>query len=129
MSAIHYIREGMEVVQQYPQISAIVGATALGMAFSKRVRGFILRRDGGCQWEYETGENDSCMGGLEAAHIDHDRNNPDYDHPDNGRAFCTKHHGRDHELNEGQNGLTIEQNRWSIGAIALRLSTFVDKNS
>ena len=90
-------------------------------AFSKNVRKAIIKRDGECQWSSETGEETECFGQLEAAHIDHDRDNPYYNHPSNGRALCTACHREDHILNHGLNGLTEKGNKWAITMMTKRL--------
>jgi 5-methylcytosine-specific restriction endonuclease McrA len=57
----------------------------------------------------------------EASHIDHNKNNPKYDHPSNGRILCTEHHLADHINRHGRNGLTKSQNIWAINKIRERL--------
>lgn len=84
-------------------------------AFSKQSRRAIIRRDGKC---VASGQHE---GGLEAAHIDHSRDNPHYDDPSNGRALCTKHHLEDHLRREGRNGLSENHNTWAINALRGRL--------
>ena len=113
---VHVIEAGVELVKSNPSLAIGVSTTLIAMAFSSRVRRIILRRDGGCVKRDET-----CNGGLEASHKDHSRQNPDYKHPDNGDALCTKHHLDDHIEREGENGLSIGQNRWAISTIKKRL--------
>ena len=75
-------------------------------AFSSGTRQTIIERDGGCI------VGDDCAGPLQAAHYNHDRNYPLYDHPSNGRVLCVKHHFEDHTReNAGKNGLSVENNR------------------
>lgn len=85
-------------------------------AFSRESRRAIIRRDGKCVANGEDHE-----GGLEAAHIDHSKDKPYYDDPQNGRALCTKHHLEDHIRRHGRNGLGKNQNKWAINAIRGRL--------
>lgn len=75
-------------------LTKIVGAIALyelgNLAFSKSVRQEIGRRDG---WKCQTCGNSFQQGYMvQAAHYDHDRSNPDYDDPSNGRILCTQCH-------------------------------------
>lgn len=70
-------------------------------AFSTRVRKEIGRRDRWeCQWEggCDRSFKDGYM--VQAAHYDHDKNNPDYDNPNNGRILCNLHHAKE-ELERG----------------------------
>lgn len=88
----------------------------LTSAFSYFSRKEILERDGhACR---ECGSTDH----LEAAHIDHNKRNKNYDDPQNGRTLCTEHHLQDHILRHGRNGLTRSQNEWAIERIQERLA-------
>ena len=86
-----------------------LGLLAISLcAFSRKSRQAILRRDGGrC---VICGARDH----LEAAHINHNKKNPNYDNPSNGRTLCTKGHLKDHIRREGRNGLSKKANRWAI---------------
>lgn len=97
--------------------TAVAGLYFSQFAFSRKVRKEIIERDQDCVWK-----NSHCYGGLEAAHINHDRDNPLYDDASNGMTLCTYHHRRHHKENEGFNGLTKKQNRWAIRKITERLS-------
>lgn len=93
----------------------IGGAIALALgAFSSGVRREILRRDGGC---VVCGATDN----LEASHYDHNRKSRNYNDPSNGEMRCTLHHLDQHIEMEGNNGLTIEGNRWAIKKLQERL--------
>lgn len=94
---------------------AATGILLSQFAFSKKSRQAILERDGyQC---VETGRTDN----LHASHIDHNRDNPDYDNPNNGRTLNIIAHLRDHILRVGQNGLTQEQNDWAINKLEERI--------
>jgi len=80
------------------------------MAFSKKVRQEIKRRDGyKSVWSGET-EN------LQCAHISHSRDKDNYDDPSNGRLLTVAEHMWDHINRSGteQLGLTEAQNNWAI---------------
>ena len=85
-------------------------------AFTRKIRQQIYKRDRSCQ------EPPPHNGGLEAAHYDHDKSNPDYNSPSNGRLLCTEHHLEDHVQNAGLNGLPESQNNWAISMIKKRLN-------
>jgi hypothetical protein len=85
-------------------------------AFSKKVRREMIERDGGCQWF-----TDDHEGGLEAAHTDHSRSNPNYNSLDNGQMLCTKHHRADHVERAGSNGLSFEHNNFAIKSLDKKL--------
>lgn len=98
-------------------------------AFSRQTRRKIWRRAGGRS--ELTGYSHMK---LECAHYDHDRSNPDYDNPDNGRLLTVQEHLEDHLMyrdtavdNRGllANGLTPEANEWAIKKIQERLPDFV----
>lgn len=100
----------------------VAGLVAIaGSAFPSNVARFIKRRDGGC-----VARDKNCAGGLEASHYDHDKSDPEaYKSPNNGDTRCTYHHGIEHEINEGNNGLTIDENRWALMTIAGRLARYI----
>lgn len=100
--------------------AVVFGALVLigSEAFSWNTRKKIWRRDGG---QCQECDGVPCGGRLECAHYDHSRDNPLYDDPSNGRLLCVSKHLEDHELNEGQNGLTRDQNQWAISALITRL--------
>lgn len=85
-------------------------------AFSSTSRRKILKRDG--YKSVLSGETDN----LEASHLDHSRDNPNYDHPSNGRTLTTKEHYLDHYNRHGRNGLTKKQNIWALNKIWSRLT-------
>lgn len=90
-------------------------------AFSVESRQEILKRDGyKCQW---CGSNSS----LEAAHTNHNRNNPMYDDSSMGITLCSSCHLKQHQKNEGNNGLTRQQNNWAINQIRKRITTIYSK--
>ena len=86
-------------------------AIPLLLAFSKKVRESIWQRDGGQSvWSGETE-------GLSAAHQNHNRNDPKYNQPSNGRLLTLpKEQYIDHFNRHGTAdlGLTEEQNMWSL---------------
>jgi len=86
------------------------------LAFSVASRQKIHERD-----------NDACVmcgavGGCECAHIDHNRDNSNYDDPSNGRLLCKRDHYLDHLHREGRNGLTRENNLFALQSIWARLT-------
>lgn len=84
-------------------------------AFSKNVRKQIYNRDQGkSRWSDEPGE--------EAAHILHNRDNPNYNTPENGRMLTKREHYLDHINRAGRNGLTIPGNNAALRLIWRRLS-------
>lgn len=84
-------------------------------AFSSGARSQILNRDKKDVWTNET-EN------LEAAHITHDKRDPRYNSPENGRMLTRRNHYIDHYNREGRNGLTIPANNAALRLIWKRLS-------
>lgn len=99
-----------------PQLVFFFSTLLFGMAFSRESRREIFKRD----------KNKCVVTGidhnLEAAHIDHSRNNPDYDDPNNGITLHRREHYKDHIDRAGRNGLTLTQNNWAIESIWERLS-------
>jgi len=95
-----------EVLRYTPEIS--LGLVAVGLAFSKKVRHEIGERDG---WKSAVSGK---QGRLEAAHINHDRSNPNYNDSSNGRMLTTAEHFWDHVNRHGRNGLSEEANNWAI---------------
>lgn len=80
----------------------------LGLAFSKKVRDEIFRRDGGADvWN---GIKDR----LHAAHINHSKLFEFYNHASNGRMLTIRNHFIDHWNRHGRNGLTLDQNLWAL---------------
>ena len=99
----------------------VLGAVALSTgAFSKKSREVIKKRDVVCTICGSTEH-------LEAAHIDHNRQNPRYDDPSNGRLLCTEDHLKDHILRHGRNGLPKEANLWAIERLKERLPILLKK--
>lgn len=95
---------------------AIAGGIVLSQfAFSRKTRREILERDHFQCTESGLEEN------LHASHFDHNRNNPDYDSPRNGRTLNIIEHLRDHIARAGKNGLTQSQNDWAIEKLMDRI--------
>jgi len=95
-------------------------AIPLLMAFSKKTRKIIRERDHNQSvWSGKT-EN------LECAHVTHDKSDPRYDDPSNGRLLTTAEHMWDHINREGRNGLTKEANDWAIIMIWKRFWGLID---
>lgn len=85
------------------------------LAFSKGVRAQIMARDKGDVWDGTTDK-------LEAAHITHDKSDPMYDDPANGRILTTRNHYIDHLNRAGRNGLSLAANNAALRLIWRRLS-------
>lgn len=103
--------------QKLPYLELTLGLLALSslFAFSRKTRQQIYNRDRGkSRWSDEPGE--------EAAHILHNRDNPLYDDPSNGRMLTKREHYLDHLNREGRNGLPPEGNRAALRLIWKRLS-------
>jgi len=65
------------------------------------------------------------FGSNECSHINHDRNSPEYQAPDNGEYLNRPQHWSRHrlaELGEIANGLTREQNKWARKKIWERMT-------
>lgn len=95
-------------------VMAGVGLLLSQFAFSSGVRRQILERDG-----YRCtvcGSTDH----LEAAHINHNRDYPGYNSPDNGVTLDPYCHLIDHIERAGQNGLILRHNEWAIEKLAQR---------
>lgn len=109
--------EAQKTSEQIFTITAIVGGIYLlsQFAFSSGVRKRLLNRDRADVW---TGETEK----LEAAHITHDRSDPDYNNPANGRMLTARNHYIDHVNRVGRNGLTLAANNAALRLIWLRLS-------
>jgi len=90
------------------------GLTYTEKAFNPQTRKQILDRD---QHQCVICGRTDC---LEAAHIDHQRNER-YDDPSNGRTLCVEDHLKDHILRHGRNGLSLRQNEWAIEKIKERV--------
>lgn len=61
---------------------------------------------------------------MECAHINHSRSYPEYDSPENG-FYCTIYeHLQDHINREGQNGLSIPDNRRAIRSLEHRVKVW-----
>lgn len=85
-------------------------------AFTSRVRKQIFKRDGGRCVVCGSTEH------LQAAHIDHNRDNPNYNNPKNGRMLCIADHLLDHIDRAGRNGLLPHQNDWAISMLKRQLN-------
>lgn len=93
---------------------AVTGLLLSQFAFSRGVRNEILKRDG-----YHCvicGATDH----LEAAHIDHNRDNPKYNTAENGFTADSYCHLLDHIDRAGSNGLLPHHNEWAISKLAER---------
>jgi hypothetical protein len=91
-----------------------VGLLLTQFAFTRGVRNQILERDG-----YRCtvcGATDH----LEAAHVNHNRDYPYYNSPDNGRTLDSYCHLIDHIERAGSNGLLPHHNEWAIQKLAER---------
>lgn len=111
-----------DLEKQFLSTVALLGAVVFlsQFAFSSGIRKQILNRDRGKDvW---TGETE----GLEAAHITHDRNDPLYNDPSNGRMLTTRNHYIDHLNRAGRNGLTISGNNAALRLIWQRMN-FIQK--
>lgn len=88
---------------------------AVTNAFSRASRKKIGIRDG---WQcQESGKRFADGHMIHTAHFDHDRTNPDYNKPYNGRCLSVKMHLQDHVDHIGSAediGLTEAQNNWAI---------------
>lgn len=97
-------------------LAETAGVVALSQwAFSLKSRNAIRDRDGHKCIICGSTEH------LEAAHLNHDKRSPDYDNPANGALLCSSDHLLDHIEREGENGLTVPQNQWSIREIRKRV--------
>lgn len=83
---------------------------AIGMAFTQRVRTQIRRRAKGR--DEITGRFLGRTG--QAAHINHDQSDPDYNSKDNGFYASTLTHLINHVAEHGHNGLSIKDNESAI---------------
>jgi hypothetical protein len=96
--------------------TAIIGGILIlsEFAFSRSIRKQIHARDEVDVWDgtVET----------ECAHITHDKSDPMYNDPSNGRLLSKRNHYLDHYNREGRNGLTKAGNDWALVAIWNRLT-------
>jgi len=74
-------------------------------AFSRNSRKAIHKRD------KEKSALSGEEGKLVCGHIDHDKNNPHYNNPNNGRLLTIREHYLDHYNRHGKNGLSKDDNR------------------
>lgn len=116
---IHSPVKIIETAQEYWLILSLLAASApliFGLPFSWNVAKQIRKRD----------RNRSAQSGntgkLEAAHINHNQRNKNYDDPSNGRLLTTTEHYLDHYYRHGRNGLTKSQNIWALKQIWERLT-------
>lgn len=86
-------------------------------AFSRAVRRQIWDRAGGVS--ELSGRSDWPR---ECAHYDHDRDNPDYNNPDNGILLLRNEHYMQHVDYEGSNGLDEDGNQWALEQIWDRMT-------
>ncbi len=109
---------------QFSPLFLSVGILATGVllsqfAFTDAVRERILQRD-----NYTcVDQDDECLGGIIASHINHDKHNRNYNSETNGVARCHYHEMMYHIDSEGHNGLNKKQNmdaiRGNAGMIGL----------
>jgi len=101
----------------FPYLELILGTAVISslFAFSRPVRREMRERDQVDVW-------DGSSGILEAAHIDHDRSNPNYNSLSNGRMLSRRNHYLDHYNRVGRNGLTLAGNNYALNKIWERLS-------
>lgn len=87
-------------------------------AFSRSVRHEIGERD---HW---TCQESGYKGALEAAHFSHNKNDPAYNTPENGRMLAPKFHYLDHYNRHGTPGLGLSEaeNLWALNEIWKRLT-------
>lgn len=79
-------------------------------AFTDAIRERILQRD-----NYTcVDQDDECLGGIIASHINHDKHNRNYNSETNGVARCRYHEMMYHIDSEGRNGLNKKQNMDAI---------------
>lgn len=95
-------------------VMAGVGLLLTQFAFTRGVRRQIWERDGGVCQVCGSTEHLNC------AHWDHNRDNPWYNDPENGRLLCVADHLRDHIERAGSNGLLPHHNEWAIQKLAER---------
>lgn len=99
MGAADLIENTVEFVDENKEWMAAVGLVVIGLAFSKKVRDEIFRRDGGADVWNGVKER------LDAAHINHDKLYELYNHASNGRMLTIRNHFIDHMNRHGRNGL------------------------
>lgn len=98
--------------------TVILGALSL-TAFTKPVRNQVLERDGHqCRL---CGSKEH----LEAAHINHNKNNPRYNDASNGMTLDVGCHLKDHLNRHGRNGLNNQQNNWAIQRLREKLQKII----
>lgn len=117
----------MSKLENATNLALIGGLLSLGVsALTFRVRQEAIHQYGGlCHGE------GPHAGGLEAAHINHEKNDykrkrmglPPYNSPEAVEILCTADHIRQHEENEGRNGLSLIQNRWAITTMRKKLNS------
>lgn len=97
----------------------VTGILLSQFAFTDAIRERILQRD-----NYTcVDQDDECLGGIIASHINHDKHNRNYNSETNGVARCHYHEMMYHIDSEGHNGLNKKQNmdaiRGNAGMIGL----------
>lgn len=118
MPVIFEARRFAESIANEKTLLFLLTMTMLTMAFSRETRDIILERDG--YMSVESGDTNH----LEAAHYNHDKKNPLYDHPSSGRTLTRREHYLDHYKRhaDGTLGLTRFQNRWALNSIWRRMT-------
>ena len=100
----------------YQTISLGVMSFVLLNAFGRQSREEIKKRDGNkSAYSGKTGR-------LDASHLDHNKKNPKYDNPENGRLLTPREHYLDHYNRHARNGISTSQNIWALKQLWNRLS-------
>lgn len=110
-------------MEKYTAPVRLVGVAIMSylllFAFSSDSWKKIMDRDG---WACRTCSATKKKGyTLMAAHIMHNRDNPQYDSPSNGKALCVRCHRRQHQTMAGRNGLSLEHNDQAINALTKKI--------
>lgn len=107
--------EKIKVVEKIIFISGLgLLASTLLSAFSRNTRNAIGQRASG--YDEVTGRK---LTQFEAAHLNHNRNSPEYDDPENGLAVNAITHAWIESVNE-DDGLTSAARTWAISQILSR---------
>lgn len=108
----------VKTVESVDSTTILVGmgmAGAIAMAFTKKVRLAIKERANG--YDEFTGEYIGDTG--ECIHLDHNKQSPDYNDPNNGLYGSQTTHFWAHGIDE-DNGLNSHQNAWARRMISSR---------
>lgn len=105
-------------------LAITAGVVLSQFAFTRSSRAIIMERDGRRCME----EDGTCIGGLEASHINHSRDK-NYNKPENGILLCSLHHLMYHLANRNNPksiGLRKEHNDWAIKRLEERVEACRD---